>query len=130
MSHSTLRSHSDSPLTDLEPTSPVNQPEESQNNSPLYLSLLHSLKNPNTISTDWLNTIAEKNNPRTINKAAFNDSAQYWVDNNDNILRISFPAILDPNGKYSRVGAYLSMDNQVPKVNPFAQVICDHSTTN
>ncbi|KAG1862144.1 hypothetical protein F4604DRAFT_1494811, partial [Suillus subluteus] len=49
-----------------------------------------------------------ENNPHPL-CTFMNDSAEYWVDGSGSLLHMKFPARLDLNGQYSRIGPYFNM---------------------
>ena len=76
--------------------------------SALYRSLEECLKHPSCVSNKWIDTIADVNNPRTLNHAPFRDGSLHWVDKNNQLLNMAFPAVLDLQGKFSKIGPYFN----------------------
>lgn len=60
---------------------------------------------------DVISEIATENNPRKIRSEK--EKAAYWVRNDGTPLLLSFPAILDTQGKYGRTGPYFNMTENV-----------------
>ncbi|KAG1873152.1 hypothetical protein F4604DRAFT_776883 [Suillus subluteus] len=99
------------------PTTPVSSrastptPDLEVVESPLYKSLLYSVRSPGALTVDAATekNIPLENNPRPL-RTFMNDSAEYWVDGSGSLLRMKFPARLDQvNGQYSRIGLYFNM---------------------
>lgn len=83
------------------------QPEQK---SDLFLSLEAALKHPNCVSETWVETIGDfKNNPRSLPYAPYNDGALHYVDNKQKPLSMAFPAVIDLNGKFSKIGPYFNL---------------------
>jgi hypothetical protein len=81
-----------------------------QQNSDLYLSLEAALKHPSCVSETWMETIGDfKNNPRSLPYAPYNDGALYYVDDKQKPLSMAFPAVIDLNGKFSKIGPYFNL---------------------
>jgi hypothetical protein len=49
-----------------------------------------------------------ENNPRPLS-ARMGDNAEYWVDQSGDVLHLKFPAKLDFNGQWCRLGPYFSL---------------------
>jgi hypothetical protein len=104
---------SPSPSSVISPTTPT--PTVSDNSveaqhSLLYLSLKAALQHPSCVSPSWIDTIADfKNNPRTLSNAPYNDGALHYVDKKQKVLCMTFPAVLDLDGKYGKIGPYFSL---------------------
>lgn len=79
--------------------------------TPLESSLFHFLKGPTAIQSSLIKNIAMDNNPRKIKSEK--ENAAYWVQSDGTPLLISFPAILDTQGKYGRTGPYFNMMDNV-----------------
>ena len=79
--------------------------------TPLETSLLYCLEDPTTTTPELIGDIAEDNNPRRV--LSEKDKAAYWVKNDGSPLMLSFPAILDTQGKYGRTGPYFNMIENV-----------------
>jgi hypothetical protein len=111
-----------SPTPDSPP--PLEYPSETERDdspesaSPLYQSLVESLKHPSSANIAWLDTVAKENNPRTLHMAPFNDGSLHWVDTSGSLLCLAFPAKLEMNGTFGRTGPYFSLetDQGLPKV--------------
>lgn len=90
------------------PSTPT--PEMEVVESPLYKSLLYSVRSPGALTADAASqkNIPFENNPRPL-RTFMNDSAEYWVDAGGSLLRMKFPARLDLTGQYSRTGPYFNM---------------------
>jgi hypothetical protein len=81
----------------------------------LYQSLEAAMRHPSCVSPTWIDTISDfKNNPHTLHSPPYNDGALHWVDNNDDLLHMAFPAVLDLYGKYAKVGPYFSLMGEQP----------------
>ena len=88
---------------------PVNQSDDSEHD-PLYKSLEAVVQHPNSISTDWIDAMDGLNlTPRSLSTPPFNDGALYWLNKDDDLLQMSFPAVLDCDGKYSKIGPYFNL---------------------
>ena len=102
--------------------SPTNSNEsltisDESEHSPLYRSLEESIKLPSCVSNEWVDTIADlKTNPRTLTDPPYNDRSLHWVDNNNHVLNMTFPAVLNIDGKYSKVGPYFNLSSETVKV--------------
>ncbi|KAI6126022.1 hypothetical protein EDD16DRAFT_1443554, partial [Pisolithus croceorrhizus] len=55
-----------------------------------------------------IENIALENNPRPLCEL-MQDNAQYWVTTDNQLLHIKFPAKVDCNGQYERIGPYFNM---------------------
>jgi hypothetical protein len=76
----------------------------------LRLSLESYMHDADTVSADWIDTIGDlKNNPRKLSTARYNDGSYHWVDRNNNVLSMAFPAVLNIPGKYSKIGPYFNL---------------------
>ena len=96
---------SDSPGT---PTASEHSPPPTY--TPLYQSLQAAVQHPSCVSPAWIDTLADfKNNPRALHKPPHNDGSLHWVNKKGNLLCMAFPAVLDLNGKYGRIGPYFSL---------------------
>jgi hypothetical protein len=107
---------SSSPLTEISPVSPP--PENNFDSDPdmaLHDSLQETLKHPSSVNPAWMDTIGDiRNNPRPLHAPPYNDGSLHWVDTNNELLHMAFPAVLDLYGKYGKIGPYFSlMTNQV-----------------
>jgi hypothetical protein len=87
--------------------SSATQSDES-NHCALYRSLEECLKHPSCVSNTWLDTIADVNNPRALNHAPYKDGSLHWVDKNNQLLNMAFPAVVDLDGKFSKIGPYFN----------------------
>ncbi|KAG1769754.1 hypothetical protein EDD22DRAFT_948726 [Suillus occidentalis] len=76
--------------------------------SPLYRSLLGSLKSPMTADAGLLLSIPMNNNPHPL-RSIFNDNTDYWVGADDNVLHLVFPAKLHLEGHYNKSGEYFNL---------------------
>jgi hypothetical protein len=74
----------------------------------LYHSLQETMKHPSSVSPAWVETVDFKNNPRVLHSPPHNDGSSHWVDNDNNLLCMAFPAVLDLYGKYGKTGPYFS----------------------
>jgi hypothetical protein len=81
---------------------------DQSDHSALYRSLEECLKHPSCVSNTWLDTIADTNNPRALNHAPYKDGSLHWVDKNNQLLNMAFPAVLDLQGKFSKIGPYFN----------------------
>ena len=76
----------------------------------LRLSLESYMHDAETVSAELIDTIADlKNNPRKLSTAPYNNGSYHWVDRNNNVLLMSFPAVLNVPGKYGKIGPYFSL---------------------
>ncbi|KAI6030201.1 hypothetical protein EDC04DRAFT_2572424 [Pisolithus marmoratus] len=55
-----------------------------------------------------MDKIAVDNNPRPLRELV-QDSAQYWVTTDNQLLHIKFPAKVDRTGQFERLGPYFNM---------------------
>jgi hypothetical protein len=60
-------------------------------------------------------SIATDNNPQKIRSEK--EKASYWIQKDGTPLLLSFPAILDTQGKYGRTGPYFNMMENVCIIN-------------
>jgi hypothetical protein len=92
------------------PTSSLTVSDEHHEHTTLYESLDAVIKHPSCVCNEWIDTIADyKTNPRLLNTPPYNDGSFHWVDNNDDLLCMAFPAVLDIDGKYSKIGPYFNL---------------------
>ena len=97
------------PSTQRSP-SPTISDKSVQEHSPVYVSLESCLHHPDVVSSDWMDTIGNlNNNPRKLSTAPFNDGSLHWVNTDDNILCMAFPAVLNTFGKFSKTGPYFNL---------------------
>ena len=77
---------------------------------PLYQSLQAVVMHPSSVGAAWIDTIGDlKNNPHALHTAPYNDGSLHWVDQKGKLLCMGFPAVLDLEGKYGRIGPYFSL---------------------
>jgi hypothetical protein len=77
--------------------------------SPLYLSLLGCVTSRGAFTQDIAEQhIPMENNPRPLT-ARMGDKAEYWVDQSGDVLHLKFPARLDFQGQWCRLGPYFSL---------------------
>ncbi|KAG2741941.1 hypothetical protein P692DRAFT_20821997 [Suillus brevipes Sb2] len=77
--------------------------------SPLYLSLLGCVTSHGAFTQDIAEQhIPMENNPRPLT-ARMGDKAEYWVDQSGDVLHLKFPARLDFEGQWCRLGPYFSL---------------------
>ena len=88
--------------------------------TPLETSLLYCLEDPTTTTPELIQDIAEDNNPRRVQSEK--DNAAYWVKDDGSPLLLSFPAILDTQGKYGRTGPYFNMMENVSALPYFLYI--------
>ena len=50
-----------------------------------------------------------ENSPRPLKTTPYNDGASYWVDKENELLTMSFPAVLETDGKFSKIGPYFNL---------------------
>lgn len=99
----------------VSPFSPSNSNDsltisEESEHTPLYHSLEECLKHPDCVSQTWMDTIGDfKNNPRLLTTPPYNDGSMHWVDKKNQLLFMAFPAVLDVEGKYTKLGPYFSL---------------------
>ena len=80
---------------------------QADHHSDLYLSLEEALKNPSCVSDTWIENIADfKNNPHTLPYAPYNDNTFHYVNQKQKPLCMAFPAVIDLNGKFTKIGPY------------------------
>ena len=87
----------------------------------LYQSLEECLKHPCCISNKWLDEVSNvQNSPQALKNAPYNDEALYWVDEDNNLLSMAFPAVLETDGNFSKIGPYFNLtgDREI-KVSSF-----------
>jgi hypothetical protein len=76
--------------------------------SPLAQSLISLSNHPNCPAVSgFFDNVAVDNQPRRL--ASMPDSADYFVDTDGQPILLVFPAELDFEGKYSRVGSYFNL---------------------
>lgn len=96
------------------PVTPHNPPniDNSMSNiaelpSPMFQSLLTCITSNNAVDQTVVESIAENNNLHSV--PTMNDKADHWVDNNGHPLILWFPAILDTEGSFGRMGLYFNL---------------------
>lgn len=77
-------------------------------NSPLFASLQHVATDPIALNPDTVGSIPLQNNPRPM-RALMSDSADYWVNGSGDLVSFKFPAQVDRNGQYGRIGPYFNL---------------------
>jgi hypothetical protein len=90
--------------------------------SPMFLSLQLSLEHPSCVSGPWINTIGDlKTNPRTLPTPPYNDGSFHWVNRQNKLLYMAFPAVLNIDGKFGKIGPYFNLmgDYGVKESNRF-----------
>lgn len=71
--------------------------------STLYRSLEKALTHPSSASSAWM----ENHDSDFLRlRASPNDNSLYWVDKDDHVLSLAFPAILDPEKTYNEIESY------------------------
>ncbi|KAF8799298.1 hypothetical protein BYT27DRAFT_7217901, partial [Phlegmacium glaucopus] len=75
--------------------------------TPLETSLLYSLKSSTTMRPELIHSITKDNNPQRVKSEK--EKAVYWVQTDGTPLLLSFPAILDTQGKYGCTDPYFNM---------------------
>lgn len=95
--------------------SPVlSEKSDKEQHSDLYHSLEQSMLHPNCVSPAWIDTIGDfKYNPRLLTTAPYNDTSLHWVDKDQKLLCMAFPAMLDIEGKFSPIS--ISQETKEPK---------------
>lgn len=88
------------------PTAPTE--DEAHNRTPLWFSLLEVADNTLALSQAVVESIAKDNNPRPL-RQLMRDGAEYWVKSTGDLLCIRFPARVDRNGMYGRLGPYFNI---------------------
>lgn len=82
-------------------------PENTTVPPPVFMeALLECSSGPTSASTGRLTALARSNNPR------FWDAkirSEQWVDTNGRPFSITFPAIIEPQGKHSKLDPYFSL---------------------
>jgi hypothetical protein len=76
----------------------------------LTKSLLAALQHPNSVDDSWMN---EDIKDLCQFKLSGDGNSAYWIDNDGGKLCLSFPAILDMKGKYSRFDPYFSLMDSI-----------------
>ncbi|KAI6109343.1 hypothetical protein EV401DRAFT_2212673 [Pisolithus croceorrhizus] len=66
------------------------------------------MQGTHALSPDLISSIAEENNPCPLH-TLMQDSAEYWVKSTGDILHVRFPARVDQNGQYGRIGPYFNL---------------------
>jgi hypothetical protein len=111
------------PLVYLSDTSPepdsISEGSPAPMNDPLHRSLQAAVQHPSCVSAAWIDTVGDlKNNPRALHTPPYNDGSLHWVDQKGKLLCMAFPAVLDVEGKYSRISPYFShIGDQAVKVS-------------
>lgn len=101
---------SDNNLSPLAPSTPSETSTLSEMLLLLNISLENCMKHPDTISSEWIDTIADfKNSPCKVATPLYDNSSLHFADCDDNVLLIAFPAILIILKKYTRIGPYLNI---------------------
>jgi hypothetical protein len=97
------------PLCTLSPSNSASSAtfSDESEHTPLYRSL-ECLKHPSCVSTTWIDAISEVNNPRALNHVPYKDGSLHWVDNDNQLLNMAFPAVLDLEGRFSKIGPYFN----------------------
>lgn len=72
----------------------------------LVEALLACVAEPDAASTELLLTLATTNNPRFWDS---NNRSEQWCDKNGRPFTMRFPAILEPEGRHSRLDPYFSL---------------------
>lgn len=68
------------------------------------------MKHPRSISNKWLEEVVDvENSPRVFKNAPYNDGALYWVDKDNELLSMNFQAVLESDGKFSKIGPYFNL---------------------
>jgi hypothetical protein len=99
------------PLWDPQAGSETEHEDSPKTRTPLYQSLLAALDHPSCAKPSWVNTVADfTNNPRAIHVPPYNDGSAHYVDNKGNLLCMAFPAVIEHDARYSRIGPYFSLD--------------------
>jgi hypothetical protein len=104
-----------SPLTSWDPTPFENDtiptPFEDDgvpNETPLYHCLQAYVTTPGALTAEVCDSVPFANNPRPMSMQ-MGDKAEYWADTDGELLVFKFPAILNVNGMYTRIGPYFGM---------------------
>ncbi|KAG1869159.1 hypothetical protein C8R48DRAFT_771323 [Suillus tomentosus] len=95
-----------SPLTSRDPT-PVDN-ETGPTKTPLYRCLQAYMSSSGALTAEVCDSVPFANNPRPMS-IQMGDKAEYWADKDGDLLVFKFPAILDVNGMYTRIGPYFGM---------------------
>jgi hypothetical protein len=99
-------------LSPPSPSSTLESPTISEKEEPsaLYQSVEEAIQHPSCVSIAWLDTVANlKNNPQLLNDSPYNDGSLHWVNKNNELLCMAFPAVLNLHGRYSKIGPYFSL---------------------
>ena len=106
MSTDNLPNHAPSPSHSNDSTTASN----TSSHGPLYKSLEECLKHSRCISNKWLDDVTNiQNSPRPLKNAPYNDGALYWVNKDNELLSMAFPAVLETDGKFSKIGPYFNL---------------------
>lgn len=92
----------------------MNSAEHPHPSSALYDALLECARSVEAASGERTNLLAKANNPRRLP-----DYAYYWVDKNGEPLRFKFPALIDLQGRFSRLDPYFNLDGRAKSVRCF-----------
>jgi hypothetical protein len=91
---------------------------EEVDHSMLYRSLEAALQHPNCVKAEWIDTIEDFDgnlNPRILTAPPYNDGSFHWVSKDNEVLCMAFPAVVDVDGKYSKIGPYFNLMTDVAK---------------
>jgi hypothetical protein len=91
---------------------------EELDHSMLYRSLEAALQHPNCVNAEWIDTIEDFSgnlNPRILPTPPYNDGSLHWVSKDNDVLCMAFPAVVDVDGKYSKIGSYFNLMTDVAK---------------
>lgn len=93
-----------------DPLPPSSEDEVEELKSPLYISLLASTLSRGAFCADscGYENIPEENNPRPLRRQ-MGDKAEYWLNGIGELLIMKFPARLEFNGQFSRLGPYFNL---------------------
>ena len=95
------------------PSPTISEKSEQDPHSPLYRSLESCLSQPDVVSPKWMDTLGDlANNPRKLSTAPYNDGSLHWMNTDDNVLSMAFPAVLRTSGKYARIGPYFNLKGE------------------
>lgn len=87
----------------------VNTAKEESIATPMWISLLTSATSEDACTADTASMkIATNNNPCPLH-SQYNGSAEYWVTNTGDTLRLKFPVVLQTSGQFSNIGPYFNM---------------------
>jgi hypothetical protein len=77
--------------------------------SAIYRSLEDAIQHPSCVSSRWIHNFDELHiHPSQLSSSAllYNNDSLTWVDKNDRLFCLAFPAILNLKGEYTEISSY------------------------